>query len=237
MFSRTAAWFRRLFGRSNEPTAKEVSATDKTRRELSGRRERLLYEAIELDDEIQRLYRKWKEADSDLLKNEMLRSLTIKRAEYESMEARLSKIGEAELGMTRRSAFMQSFLDLPEVTDKDLERLESLQSERQERERRAVLYTDKVIGLTEMRPESSIMAEELQQRTVEKLEAEDRARQQKEEMARRREEREREAERMRAAEQQLAHEAADDAHAESMVDEHNDDAARAVAPAEEEEAR
>lgn len=180
MFARTTAWLRRLFSRSTTPTEGEIGATDKTRRELAERRERILYEAIELDDEIQRVFRRWKETDSDLLKKELLRTLTIKRAEYESLEARLSKIGEAELSMTRRSAFLQSFLDLPEVTEADLERLESLQGERQVRERRAVLYTDRVIGLTEMRPESSIKAQELEQRTVEKLEREAKAREEKE---------------------------------------------------------
>jgi hypothetical protein len=170
----------RLFRREpRSPKKGEIKKVDKTRKDLSSRRERLLYEAMELDDELQRLYKKYQEEDSELLKKELMRSLTIKRADYESLEARLAKLGESELAMTRRSAFLQSFLDLPEITDKDLDRLEELQDVRKERERRSVLYTDKVIGLTDMQSETSEQAESLQQRALDALEAEDRARQRK----------------------------------------------------------
>jgi len=166
-----------LFRRKpRRPGDKEIARVEKTRRELTDRREKLLYEAMELDEEIARLFEKYQETDKELLKRELRHALTVKRAAYKSIEARLGKIGESELSMTRRSAFLQSFLDLPEITDEDLHRLEELQSVRKEQERKGVLYTDKVIALTEMAPERSVEAERLEQETIDKLEAEARSR-------------------------------------------------------------
>jgi hypothetical protein len=194
-----------LFGRGPKaPKKREISKVDKNRQDLSSRRERLLYDAMELEEEIQRLFKKFKEEESELLKKELTRSLTIKRAEYESLESRLAKIGESELAMTRRSAFLQSFLDLPEITDDDLERLEELQDVRRDRERKAVLYTDKVIGLTDMKSETSERAEMLERETLDKLQAEDHARQRKAEQKAAREKKEEMARLEKAALDKLA---------------------------------
>jgi len=161
-------WWRR---RSDRPGKKELSGAAQSRAELEKRREKLLYEALEIDHEIQGLYRRYKESDNALLKQELTRTLTIKRAEYESLQSRLTRLGDAELSAARRSAFLQSFLDLPSITERDLDRLENLQSLRRDEERRAVLFTDRVIGLTDTVAERSERAEELERETIGLLEA------------------------------------------------------------------
>jgi len=172
-------WLTKFFGRRAvaPPKAGELRQVERDRHVLGERREKLLYEALERDDEIQRLYKEYKATDRDLLKKELLRTLTIKKAEYESLMARLERLGEAAVANTRRSAFLQSFLDLPQVTEEDLTRLESLQNVRREQERRSAMFADRVIELTEMSPETSIEAQRLQQETLEALQAQDRRQQ------------------------------------------------------------
>jgi hypothetical protein len=167
-------FLKKLFGSSKaaRPNKSEIKKVGETGKSLEKKREALYYEAVSLETEIKDLYEKYQNAESKIQKAEYTRSLTIKKAEFDSLSARLDRLGEAAVANTRRSAFMQSFLDLPEITEEDLDRLEELQEERQQQERRSAMYADRVIELTEMAPETSMEAQRLQKETLEELEAE-----------------------------------------------------------------
>src|SRR5687768_8353762 len=77
-------WLRRLLGgkQTTPPTEREVKGIEKDRASLQEKRSRLLYEAMELDDQIQGLYTRFKKTENDVMKKELMRDLTIKRAEY-----------------------------------------------------------------------------------------------------------------------------------------------------------
>lgn len=169
-------WLTRLFlrGGTANPSRKDIIDVQREGKSLERRREELLYKGVELEEQIKALYEDYKKCERDLLKKELLRSLTIKRAEYESIESRLARLGEAATANRRRSAFMESFMDLRQVTEEDLDQLENLQRVRQEQERRVAIYHDRVIELTETRPEASEAIERLERETLEKLEEQER---------------------------------------------------------------
>jgi hypothetical protein len=169
-------WLTRLFSRGGTatPSRKDIIEVQREGKSLERRREELLYKGVELEEQIKALFEDYKKCERDLLKKELLRSLTIKRAEYESIESRLARLGEAATANRRRSAFMESFMDLRQVTEEDLDQLEKLQRVRQEQERRVAIYHDRVIELTETRPETSEAIERLERETLEKLQEQER---------------------------------------------------------------